>query len=363
MFHLPTRISFGPEALKRAETQIAALGTKALIVTGKNSARGSGALDDLITGLRGQSISFSVYDAVTENPDLACIIEGAEFMRKAVCDLVIGVGGGSPLDAAKAISLAAANHLGMDELYATEKCERAFPIVAVPTTSGTGSEVTQYSVLTDTRIGKKAGWGHALAFPRLALVDPRYTISAPLQVTINTGIDALSHLLEGLYSKLREPLIFPVIHKGISLIIHYLKTALQEPDNLRARTALSQASLYGGMTIAQGSTTLQHSIGYPLTSFFNVPHGLANGIVMKQIMELYWPESGSLLSEAFASFGFSRQSFEDWLDSLELKADIGIDAAFIAERVPEVMSSRNMANNPIEVNPEQIACIYRSLIK
>ena len=360
MYYLPTRIIFGEHALPSSQAQIAGLGSKALIVTGKSSAARSGALDELLSFLAVQNPV--IYDGINENPHLESVVMGADLMREQDCDYVIGIGGGSPLDAAKAISLAAANKLGIDDIYRTDLFKRAFPIVAVPTTSGTGSEATQYAVLTDSRIGKKAGWGHALAFPRLAIVDPSYTLSLPYHVTLNTAVDALSHLLEGLYSRLRDSLIFPLIHKGIELIIRYLPLALADLQDLEARTALARASLYGGMTIAQGSTTLQHSIGYPLTSTFNVPHGLANGIVMKQMMELYWPVAGKLIDEAFASFGFSRHRFYDWLDKLELKAAMSIDEDFIAAKVPEVMASRNMANNPTQVSPEQVASIYRSLI-
>lgn len=358
MFHLPTKIVFGPES--SSDTLLRQLGHKPLIVTGAGSAHKSGALSDLLTAIG--SSDPVIYSGISENPDLQSIIIGKELMLHHGCDHVIGIGGGSPLDAAKAISIAAANKLGIDDIYATDKFIQAFPIVAIPTTSGTGSEVTQYSVLTDLRAGKKAGWGHTLAFPRLAIVDPRYTLSLPYHVTLNTAVDALSHLLEGLYSRLREPLIFPLIHKGIELIIKWLPVALEDPHDLQARTALSQASVYGGMTIAQGSTTLQHSIGYPLTTVFDVPHGLANGIVMKQMMELYWPEAGSLVSSALSSFGYDRESFFAWLDRLDMKAVISIDEDFISARVPEVMASRNMANNPIQVSPEEVAAIYRSLM-
>lgn len=363
MFHLKTRVIFAAGAMTSAREQLGQFGKNALLVTGRSSAVQSGAWEELTDTLKELGIRWHHFSEVVENPDLQCVITGAKALIEKGCDMVIGIGGGSPLDAAKAISIAAANQLSIDELYHTEKFTKAHPVIAIPTTSGTGSEVTQYSVLSDSRSGKKAGWGHELAFPALAIVDPCYTVSAPHHVTLNTGIDALSHLLEGLYSRLREPLIFPFIHKGIALIVQNLKTALEEPANLKARTALSQASVYGGMTIAQGSTTLQHSIGYPLTTQFGVPHGLANGIVMPQIMELYWPAVKGLIEPALASFGMDRAAFLSWLESLNLKADISIDEAFIQARVPEVMASRNMAYNPLEVTSAQVAEIYLALIE
>ncbi|HPV14311.1 MAG TPA: iron-containing alcohol dehydrogenase [Candidatus Cloacimonadota bacterium] len=357
MFYLPTKIVFKIEAVKLAALQIQSFGKKPLIVTGASSAIASGAQQDV----KALFADYQIYAEIKENPELDSIMRGAEVFTQSGCDFIIGIGGGSPLDAAKAISVAAANQLNLDQLYSTELFQKAYPIVAIPTTSGTGSEVTQFSVLNDNRSGKKAGWGHPLAFPRLAIVDPRYTLSLSAEVTKNTAIDALSHLLEGLYSANREPLCFPMIHKGMSLIIKNLPRTLKDPSNLEARCALSQASIYGGMTISQGSTSLQHSIGYPLTTVFKVPHGLANGIVMKQIMKLYKPAVHGLLEEAFGSFHFSIEDFFAWLDDLNLNADVQITEEFITQRVPEVMSSRNMLNNPLEVTAEQIADIFLSL--
>ena len=261
------------------------LGKKALLVTGKNSAQKCGALADVQKVLAELKIDSVLYDKVSENPVLETIIDGAEFFTKNNCDFLIGIGGGSPIDAAKAIALTAANKLDINSIYDTSAFKKTYPLVAIPTTSGTGTEATQYSVLTDAATQKKAGFGHDLAFPVLALVDPKYTLTLSQSVTLNTGIDALSHLLEGIYSNKRSPLLYPLICQGISLIYNNLSNVLDNPSDLDGRTALSQASLYGGITIAHTSTTLQHSIGYPLTSVLGVPHGLANGIVMQQIMD------------------------------------------------------------------------------
>ena len=358
MFNLPTKIILAEQAVSAGAELALGYGKKPLIVTGARSAVTSGALQDVISLFA----NYQLFDEIKENPELTSIIRGAEIFRSSACDFVIGIGGGSPLDAAKAISVAAANQLDINQLYTIELFHKAYPIIAIPTTSGTGSEVTQYSVLNDDRSGKKAGWGHPLAFPKLALVDPRYTLSLNPRITLNTAIDALSHLLEGIYSVNREPLCYPFIHKGISLIIKNLPHVLQEPKDLAARAALCQASLYGGMAISQSSTSLQHSIGYPLTTTFNVPHGLANGIVMKQIMLLYMPAVKDLLEDAFGSFGYSVERFFAWLKSLKLKADIQITNEFILQKVPEVMNSRNMLNNPLEVSAEQVAELYRSLM-
>jgi alcohol dehydrogenase class IV len=216
-------------------------------------------------------------------------------------------------------------------------------------------------VLTDTKLQKKAGFGHDLAYPTLALVDPKYTISVSKTVTLHTGIDALSHLLEGIYSNKRSHLIYPLIYQGVSLIYHNLSIAINNPDDLSARAALMQASLYGGIAISHTSTTLQHSIGYPLTSVYNVPHGLANGIVMQSMMELYYPSVKQDLDGLFAFLQISKADFYDWLDTFAMSMDGKITPDFIEARIPEVLSSRNMSNNPIEIKAEDIRKIYNFL--
>ncbi len=360
-FHIPTRVFFGSAALEQAAVKVTNLGRRALIVTGSHSAQLSGALDGVIALLNRSGISWHQFDQVTENPDLDTVITGRDEFQREGCDHVIAIGGGSPVDAAKAISLSAANDLDYDHIYDTASFNHVFPLVAIPTTAGTGTEVTPYSVLTDARKQKKAGFGSDLAFPSIAVIDPQYTISQPVHVTINTGIDALSHLLEGIYSNKRNSLLYPLIFEGIRLIMHSLASAISVPENLQAREDLARASVYGGMAIAHTSTTLQHSIGYPLTSLFNVPHGLANGIVLKPVMELYYPAVGDILAQLWAYLGIDKQRFFNWVDEFELIADLPLDEQFYRQRIPEVMSSRNMANNPFEITAEQIRQIYRSL--
>jgi len=361
MHYLPTRIIYGENAVRKSFVYLNQLGKKALIVTGKNSAKASGALSDVQNILSQLKISFALFDRVEENPVLETVMAGASAFVENGCDFLIGIGGGSPIDTAKAISLTAANQLDQSSIYDLSKFKKAYPVVAVPTTAGTGTEATQYSVLTDAATQKKAGFGHDLAFPALSLVDPKYTLSLSRNTTLNTAIDALSHLLEGIYSNKRNTLIYPLIFQGAALILNNLKAVLDNPSDLNGRDALMRASLYGGITISHTSTTLQHSIGYPLTSVFGVPHGLSNGIVMRQIMELYHPAVAKDLDALFSFAGISRSAFYDWLQSLNLQAGIRLTTEFIDAKVPEIMSSRNMANNPFNVSAEQIRAVLESL--
>ena len=363
MFYCPTRIIFARNAVQKAKDHIASLGKRALIVTGKNSAEQSGALADVISVLTESGISYVLFDSITENPSLDIVMEGKSAFLQNECDFVIGIGGGSPIDSAKAISLASANSLGRDELYNTSAFKKAYPVLAIPLTAGTGTEVTQYSVLSDPLTKKKAGFGSDLAFPILAVLDPQYTNTLPPKVTLHTALDALSHLLEGLYSKQRSPVVYPFIYKGIASIMKFLPMVLTQPENYLAREELMRDALYGGMVIAQGSTTLQHSIGYPLTSFYNLPHGLANAMVMEDIMELFYPAVHQELDDLFSYLQNSKEDVFSWLHSLSFERKIDLSDDFIDKAIPQITGSRNMALNPLPVNEKQIRAILANLKK
>ncbi len=361
MYYFPCRIFFADKALTRATEHLVRCGRKALIVTGKQSAILSGALDEVTAVLKAHKVSWHIFDHVNENPTIDTVLDGVTEFVINDCDFLIGIGGGSPIDAAKAISLTAANKLDKTNMYDTSLFTKSFPVVAIPTTSGTGTEATPYSVLTDPESQKKAGFGSELAFPALSIIEPRYTLSMSHAVTLNTGIDALSHLLEGIYSNRRNPILYPIIFSGIKSIYQNLPIVLNEPGNLKAREEMMRASLYGGMTIAYTSTTLQHSIGYPLTSVYGIPHGLANGVVMKGIMELYYPAVESELKELFHEMKISQMKFFEWIEAMQLSIGIKLTPDFMDAKIPEVLSSRNMSNNPFEISSEDIKKIYLDL--
>ncbi len=356
--YLPVDIYFGENVISQNGENIFNLGSKPMIVTGRHSAKLCGAEQDVTDLMTRLEREYVIYNEIMENPDIESIDKGISLFLENQCDYVIGIGGGSPLDAAKAIALGAANQISGEQLFDTKFHKQCYPIVAVPTTSGTGSEVTQYSVLTNTQANKKAGFTSPLIFPIVAFVDPKYTLSLNQKVTRDTAIDALSHLLEGLYSNRRNELIYPIIFDGIKLIVHNLRELLQNPLNMELRKKIMKASLYGGIVIAHCGTTLQHSIGYPLTTEFGLSHGMANGIVMRYIMELYYPAVKKELDELFLHLCMSKDDFYNWLESLDFNFDMKIHDDFIENKILEVVQSRNMANNPFTVSTTQIKNIY-----
>jgi alcohol dehydrogenase class IV len=360
-FHIPTKILIDQNILQKQHQDLANHGNTALIVTGKSSAIKSGVLDDLLPILDHHKIKYTIFNEIMENPDLNIVEKGNQIFKETNSDFIIAIGGGSPIDAAKAISLMAANDLNKSNLYDSSNHISAHPIVAISTTSGTGSEVTPYSVLNNSETNTKAGFGTPLIFPKIALLDPKYTLSLNQTITRDTAIDALSHLLEGIYSNKYNEFLIPFIQTGFKLIYDNLKPCLQNPHDINPRQALMTASNYGGIVIAHTSTTLQHSIGYPLTTEFGVTHGLANGLVMKHIMNLYEPAIKDRLTLLWNYMNITKSQFFEWLNTFDMVFEGNIDNNFIQRRINEVMNSRNMALNPIKVKEDEIINIFKQL--
>lgn len=279
-YHMPTEVIFAVGSFDRLGEQITRFGKRPFIVTGKHSARATGLLDRALA----QSPEAVVFDAVEENPGPEICETGAAQCREARCDCIIALGGGSPIDAAKAIAILAANggtcenYFGRD-LYRTP----ALPIVAVPTTSGTGSEVTPYSVLVDQALGSKRTIAGADLFPRVALLDPKVTTTMPREVTVATGLDALSQGMEAYLSIKADPVSDVLALDACARIVRWLPLAADEPENLDARTEMLHAATVAGMAIAQTGTTLVHGMGYYLTVEHGITHGIANALLLSPI--------------------------------------------------------------------------------
>ncbi len=276
-FHMPTRILSGAGAVSRLAAECASLGRRPLIVTGRNSARACGLLDRVLA----QFPEAAVFTEVEENPGTAVCDRGGLLCREKKCDFVIALGGGSPMDAAKVIAVLATNDTKAAELFGADKyAATPLPIVAVPTTAGTGSEVTPYSVLTDESQGMKRTVKGASLFPALAVLDPETQVSMPRSVTIATGLDALSQVMEGLVSRNATPPGDVLALDACRLVRRWLPVAVREPGSLEAREAMLRVAMYSGVIIAQSGTTMVHGMGYYYTLRHGLAHGLANGLLL-----------------------------------------------------------------------------------
>ena len=281
-FLVPTEIVFGEGMLNSLGKRCAGLGSKPLVITGKNSAKRSGALDRVLTQLPGAQ----VYDGIDENPATADCERGGEICREQGCDFVVAIGGGSPIDVAKAVAVLATNPGPCADYFGSEQYTSApLPIVAVPTTAGAGSETTPYSVIVDEATQTKNTIRGRGLFPAIALLDPVLTVSMPKHVTINSGLDALSQGLEGMVARNATPMGDILALETCRIVHEWLPRAVENPNDMEARAQMLYAATLSGCVIAQSGTTLVHGMGYAYTTECGVVHGLANALLLTPLME------------------------------------------------------------------------------
>ena len=261
-------------------------GRRGLIVCGRNSARLSGALDDLRTAFDRAGIAYSIFDRVEENPSVETCQTGGAEARDFRAEFVIGIGGGSPLDAAKAIAVYAANpDLDGTEIFNLDFKNPPLPIYAIGTTAGTGSEVTQYSVLTVRSIENKKSLATPLIFPKIAFMDPNYTNTLPHRTTVASAVDALCHAIEGYFSKRANPITEALAEKAIKIMGCGLKDLVSGALDSDLRENLLYGSTIAGIVIAGTGTGFVHAMGYPLTYFDGLAHGEANSYFISDFVE------------------------------------------------------------------------------
>lgn len=277
-FYMPARLYEESDVVAKHAKEITALGKKALIVTGAHSAKKTGAQADLTEILSDVGMDYEIFDQVEENPSTRTIMQACRSADVADCDFVVGIGGGSPLDAAKAIALMLAHPNWKEEkLYQNGQDNSHLPLVCIPTTCGTGSELTGVSVLTRREQGLKGSIPYVL-FPDLALVDGKYLAKAPKSLIANTATDVLAHLIEAYANTGADDYTRMLVDRGLEVWAESKNflLGLEEADDARY-SRLMLASSLAGMSIAQAGTTVPHGLSYNLTLEAQIPHGIAVG--------------------------------------------------------------------------------------
>ena len=284
LFFNPVRVLSGRGVV--SEYDFSPLGKKCLIVCGGNSARLSGALGDVNSALAKAGIASSVFDKVEQNPTVETCLAAGEAARDFSADFIIGIGGGSPLDASKTAAYCARNpHLTAETFYDGECKADPLPTVAIPTTAGTGSEVTQYSVLTYHKIQNKKTLKTPRIFPVAALLDAEYTVTLPKSVTNATAVDALSHAVEGYFAKAATPVSDALAEKAMLFVGRGLHSLAEGRMDFSLREKLLIGSMLAGQVISVTGTSFVHSFGYPLTYFEGLSHGEANAYFLPDFVE------------------------------------------------------------------------------
>ena len=297
-YYIPTRILFGRGALNELHTQKLP-GKKAMIVTtaGK-SIRKYGYLDRVSEELAKAGVSIVLFDRIQPNPVKQHVMEGAELARRKQCDFIVGLGGGSSIDSAKSIALMATNEGDYWDYIAggTGKAQvpqnRPLPVIAITTTAGTGSEADPWTVITKEETNEKIGFGYDDTFPVLSIVDPELMYSMPKGLTAATGMDALTHAVEGYLTPGAWTMSDMFELKAIELIARHLKNAVDDGSDETARAGMAEAQYIAGMGFSNVGLGIVHSMAHPLGAFYDTPHGVANATLLPYVME-YNAESPS----------------------------------------------------------------------
>jgi alcohol dehydrogenase class IV len=375
-FATATRIVFGEGSLKSVPEQAAAMGTRVLLVTGKNGERAAKLARELdeagVTVIR---------FTVPGEPDTEMVSAAVGAARQAACDLVIGMGGGSVVDAGKAVAALLTNpgelmrYLEViGEGRPTEK--PSAPYIAIPTTAGTGAEVTRNAVIQSVEHRVKVSMRSPLMLPTLAVVDPDLTLSMPPSVTASTGLDALTQLLEAYVSRRANPLTDGLCREGLQRAAAGLAAAFRDGSDRAARRDMAIASLFGGLALANAGLGAVHGFAGPMGAMFNIPHGILCGrllpfVTAANVRAITQREPDSPLLQRFAEAAVlltgqpnaTAAEGVEWIEALcrELSVaplkDFGMNKEDIPRSMEKARVASSMKGNPIELTDKELAGI------
>lgn len=351
-FYMPTKIYSSHDCVKNHGTELASLGTKALIVTGKHSSRSNGSLSDVIDALKLANRPYCLFDEIEENPSVELIVRAAAFGKKEHADFIIGIGGGSPLDASKAIAVLMKNPDCDGSVFYKKMELDALPVAAIPTTAGTGSEATPYAILTRHDKQTKQSIAQKV-FPKLALIDSKYLLTASIQVRANTAIDALAHLLESYVNRKATDYSRMFCEYALKLFSDIKTTLVEESTKGTASKdpdfydSLMTISTIAGMAISHTGTSLPHGMSYFLTYHHNIPHGKAVGTFLGTYLE-HNPEE-TVTAFLLSLMGFdSIKDFKTFLH--QVLGDVSLTANEIQTYSNSMMENAGkLANCPYSV--------------
>lgn len=373
-YYLPVNIAFGCGKVKQVGELTKPYGKKALIVTGRSSAKKSGLYDKVKDSLSAAGIEHILFDEVAQNPLTTTAERGAETAIENKCDIIIAIGGGSIMDCAKAIAFLAVNEGDInDYIFNRKQSENALPLVLIPTTCGTGSEGNGFAVLTNPENGDKKSLRCNAIIAKVSIVDPECMMTMPKKVLASVGFDALCHCMEAYTSKISQPFSDALSLYAIELIAQNLVNIYTGADNSKeAWEKITIASTIGGMVINTAGVTLAHGMEHPASGLKDIVHGHGLAALTPAIIEASYTgdtEKFSKISKLLGGTGAEdcAKQVVNILQKLELNltlSDLGIkeeDIAWMAENCMKV-SAASVNNNPVVFTQEQIAEIYRKAL-
>jgi len=374
------KIVFGCGTFSGLAAQVRDLRAKKPFVALDGNLAKMGMRDRIVEMFDREGMKAVLYDKVLPEPPLEQADEGAKLAQKGKCDLVIGIGGGSAMDVAKAVAVVAAHGAEAKDFLGLNKVPGpGLPTIMVPTTAGTGSEVTFTAVFVRSDLQKKEGMNSVYMYPDLALLDPELTVSLPPQPTAASGIDALCHAIESYTSVIASPASEMFSLEAVALIAGNLRTCVHNGKDIEAREAQMLGSLYAGIGLANAGVGAAHSLSYPLGGKYGISHGIANTLMLPRIMEYNLPgalEKFALVAEAMGenTEGLSvRDAAMLAVEAVDnLIEDCGIATGLEELGIPEedfpemarvaMTVARPLENNPRKVTLEDAIAIYRTAL-
>ncbi|KFI92685.1 NAD-dependent methanol dehydrogenase [Bifidobacterium saguini DSM 23967] len=368
-YQQPVAIRFGNGRVREIKDVAASMGlTEGGLLVSEQLFAQNGTAEKIVKDSEG-AIS-EIFSDFSPNPDVTEVDKAAALIREKHLKFVVAMGGGSAMDLAKSAASIALTNDSIAEYHGTGKAmpQEHLPIIAVPTTAGTGSEVTCVSVLTNRALGKKAPIVSDGFFPSVAIIDPELTYSVPPHVTASTGMDVLSQAIEGYWSKGHQPICDACAIHAAPLVFKYLPIAVAEPNNAEARQKMCEASVIAGLAFTLPKTTSSHACSFPLTNIHGIPHGEACGLTLDWFARINKDAQHGRVQEFARAIGF--EDVDAMADAIhELKVKVGLrtglkDLNLSAEQIADLVRiSRhpNLYNNPVEITDEMLQDMYEHL--
>ncbi len=363
--HIPGgRVVFGPGKLATIGLEAETLGARHVLLVTDRGISETGAVDKCTEFLREREIAVSVFDDVHENPTTEDVQRCVDAARDAEVDLIIGLGGGSSMDTAKGCNFILTNGGEMQDYWGVDKAEEPMlPLIAIPTTSGTGSECQSFALIADAATHAKMACGDKKAAARIAILDPELTLTMPASVTAHTGIDAMAHALETAVCKKKTEISFAYSKAAWQLLDKGLERVLQDPGDLRARAQMQLGAAFAGTAIENSMLGIAHSCANPLTAHFGIVHGQAVGTMLPHVID--FNGQCAIAKESYRDLG--NQSLSDrvreHLSSSRMKlslSQLGVDEDKLSILASEAAEQWTAQFNPVDVDTGSLLTLYQS---
>lgn len=375
----PAIMELGGGAIARAASVLQRLGVRRPLVVTDPWMRDSGTVEKLLAPLRDAGFQPGLFADTVPDPTVTVVEQGAALLREGGYDGMLALGGGSPIDTAKAMGVLAANGGAMRDYKVPNPIPLAGPpLVAIPTTAGTGSEVTRFTVITDAATDEKMLIASPLLVPSAAIIDYELTLSCPPRLTADTGIDALTHAIEAYVSAKANPFSDSMALAAMGRIAPHIRTAVAEPGNRVAREAMMLGATLAGMAFSNASVALVHGMSRPIGAFFHVPHGLSNAMLLPAVTAWSLPGAPDRYADCARAIGAADAGDSDDVAGEKLVAALrslnadlkvpnpkqyGIDPArwdgLLETMAAQALASGSPANNPRVPDVPTMVALYR----